>query len=115
MKPNLSQNRHASANEGARGRSSVATVRSEEVAFIIVLKTVERVEALEAAPQNLFIRQPFFRPTFEHSVDPDRFDTLKSRIVEVGVMYHLANFRDRLVRNRKALCERFERAVIAMM
>src|SRR5437762_4256681 len=39
MKPNLSQNRLASANEGARRRSSVATICSEEVAFITVVKS----------------------------------------------------------------------------
>src|SRR6266480_7821723 len=78
-------------------------------------KRVERVEALEAAPQNFFIWQALLRPTFEHSIDTDRLDALKSRIVEVGVVNHLANLRERLVGNRKAFCERFERAVIAMV
>ena len=56
-------------------------------------KRVERIEAFKAASQNFLVRQSFFRPTFEDTINSDRLDALKSRVVQVRVVDHLSNLR----------------------
>src|SRR5438128_10187261 len=76
---------------------------------------VEWIEAFEAAPQASIVRQSVPCATFQDTINPDRFDPLESGVVQIRVVDHLANLRDRFVRNRKTFRERFERAVVPMM
>src|SRR6266480_484602 len=78
-------------------------------------KRVECLEAFEASPQDFFVRQSFPCPTFEHTIDPDRFDPLKSGVVQIRVVDHLPNFRHDFVGDRKTPDERLESAVVAMV
>src|SRR5713101_4083549 len=78
-------------------------------------KCVERVEAFEAAPQDFFIRQTFLCPAFENTIDSHRFDALKSRVVQVGVVNHFTHLRNGLIRDGKAFGKRLKCAAIAVM
>src|SRR5438034_10982270 len=76
---------------------------------------VKRVEALEAPPQDFFVGQSFLRPTFENTIYPDRFHSLKSGVVQICVVDHLPYLRYCFVRDRKTPDERLESAVVAMV
>src|SRR6266481_5429988 len=76
---------------------------------------VERVEAFEAPPQDFFVGQSFLCPTFQDTINPDRFHSLKSGVVQIGVMDHLPYLRYCFVRDRKTPDERLESAVVAMV
>src|SRR6266480_5439854 len=78
-------------------------------------KRVECVEAFEASPQNFFVGQSFLCPTFQDTINPDRFDPLESGVVQIRVVDHLANFRHDFVGDRKTPDERLESAVVAMV
>src|SRR6266576_7087957 len=56
-------------------------------------KRVECLEAFEASPQDFFVRQSFPCPTFQDTINPDRFDPLESGVVQIRVVDHLPNFR----------------------
>src|SRR5438132_5036872 len=78
-------------------------------------KRVECLEAFEASPQDFFVRQSFLCPTFQDTINPDRFDPLEFGVVQICVMDHLPNLRYRFVRDRKTPDERLESAVVAMV
>src|SRR5438046_1744193 len=78
-------------------------------------KRVQCVEAFKAPSQDFFVGQSLLCPTFENTIDPDRFNSLKSGIVQIGVVDHLTNLRDHFVRDRKTPHERLESAVVAMV
>src|SRR5437762_1231291 len=78
-------------------------------------KRVQCVEAFKAPSQDFFVGQSLLCPTFENTIDPDRFNSLKSGIVQIGVVDHLSNLRDHFVRDRKTPDERLESAVVPMM
>src|SRR2546430_3418950 len=76
---------------------------------------VERVEAFEAPAQDFFVGQSFLCPTFQDTINPDRFDPLESGVVQIRVVDHLPNFRHDFVGDRKTPDERLESAVVAMV
>src|SRR5882724_8365504 len=76
---------------------------------------VERVEAFEAPPQDFFVGQSLLCPTFQHTINPNRFNSLKSGVVQIGVVDHLPNLGRHLVGDRKTPDERLESAVVAMV
>src|SRR5437773_1466256 len=76
---------------------------------------VKRVEALEATPQNFFVRQALLRPTFEHAINSYRFNPLKSGVIQIRVVDHLPNLRYHFIRDRKTPGERLESAIVAMV
>src|SRR5204862_7809785 len=78
-------------------------------------KRVECLEAFESPPQDCFVGQSLLCPTFEHTINPDRFHSLKSGVVQIGVVDHLPNFCYYFVRDRKTPDERLESAVVAMV
>src|SRR4029453_3108645 len=78
-------------------------------------KCIKRVEAFEPATQDFFVWQALFAPTFEHAINPHRFPPLKSGVVQIGVVNHLADFRNRSIRNGEAFRQRFKRAVVPVV
>src|SRR6266487_5095310 len=76
---------------------------------------VECVETFEAPPQNFFVGQSFLCPTFQDTINPDRFDPLESGVVQICVVDHLPHLRHCFVRDRKTPDERLESAVVAMV
>src|SRR5205823_95385 len=74
-----------------------------------------RIEAFESPPQDFFVGQSLLCPTFEHTINPDRFHSLKSGVVQIGVVDHLPDLRYYFVRDRKTPDERLESAVVAMV
>src|SRR3954463_5299987 len=74
---------------------------------------VKRVEAFEAAPQDFFVRQPFFSPAFQDPIDANAFRPLEFFVLQVGVMNHLADFPNAFVADRKTPGEGLERAILA--
>src|SRR3954447_19375104 len=74
---------------------------------------VKRVEAFEAAPQDFFIRQPFFSPAFQDPIDPNAFRPPEFFVLQVGVMNHLADFPDGFVVDAKTPRKSLERAILA--
>src|SRR6266513_1452247 len=78
-------------------------------------KRVECLEAFEASPQDFFVRQSFPCPTFQDTINPDRFDPLESGVVQIRVVDHLPNFRHDCVGDRKTPDECLESAVVAMV
>src|SRR5262249_7378816 len=54
-------------------------------------------------------------PTFENTIDPNCFNALKSRVIQIRFVDHLTNLRYRFVRNRKTPDKRLESAVVAMV
>jgi len=49
---------------------------------------VKTVEHSETVSQQIAVAHSSFSPTFEDAIDADRFDPLKSRIVQVGIVNH---------------------------
>src|SRR5947207_109483 len=78
-------------------------------------KRIERIEAFEASPQDLFVMQSFLCPTFQDTINSDRLDPLESGVVQIRVVDHLPNFRHDFVGDRKTPDERLESAVVAMV
>src|SRR5207247_297416 len=78
-------------------------------------KRVECLEAFEASPQDFFVGQSFLCPTFQDTINPDRFDPLESGVVQIRVVDHLPNFRHDFVGDRKTPDQRLESAVVAMV
>src|SRR5436190_20051911 len=78
-------------------------------------KRVECLEAFEASPQDFFVRQSFSCPTFQDTINPDRFDPLESGVVQIRVVDHLPNFRHDFVGDSKTFDESLESAAVAMV
>src|SRR5260370_30842129 len=76
---------------------------------------VECLEAFEAPPQDFFVGQCFLRPTFQDTINPDRFNPLEFGVVQICVVDHLPYLRYCFVRDCKTPDERFESAVVAMV
>src|SRR6266513_4407193 len=76
---------------------------------------VERAEAFESPPQDFFVGHSFLCPTFQDTINPDRFDPLESGVVQICVVDHLPHLRHCFVRDRKTPDERLESAVVAMV
>ncbi len=78
-------------------------------------KSVEAIKASEAVNKNVRIRHSSFGPSLQDSVNPDTLGALKLGILEIGVMDHLADLPHHFVSNVETSCQRFERAIVALM
>src|SRR5260370_34464930 len=93
--PRKRKYRNTSRHEGSRpsGSESVwswSVVIITKTALTPLQKCVQCIETLEAPAQDFLVWQSFPCPTFQNTIDPDRFHPLKSGVVQIGVMNHLS-------------------------
>src|SRR5262245_42928002 len=63
---------------------------------------VERIEALTALFEQLFIAQSEPRPALQHTVNAHAFRVTELPVLKVGFMHHLGDFQEGLVRKIEA-------------
>src|SRR5260370_33127197 len=81
----------------------------------LLQECVESIKAFKAATEDFFVGQSLLRPTLQDAIDSHTFDALKSRVIQIGVMNHFADFRDGFIGDGKTLRERLKRAAIAVV
>src|SRR5205085_66956 len=78
-------------------------------------KSIEPVESEKAAGENLVVRDAGFAPAFKDAIQAEALDALKLRVLQINIVDHLADFAQRLVFNREASEQRFERATLVVV
>jgi len=76
---------------------------------------MERVKALEPAPQNFLIGYSFLRPALEHPIDPDALVALEFIVIKIGIVNHFSDLVDGFVLDSEPFEQCLECAVFSVV